>query len=113
MNQSITQQIMAQLETLPQKLQQEVLAYVGTLRSEASTAKSKKVTQCETREAQQPSNPKIKLVDEIPKNIQPNGERIVQLMREGAEMNLFADIKDPNTWLREQRKERPLFAEND
>ena len=113
MSQSITKQIFEQIETLPRKAQEEVLKYIGTLRGEVATAKSKKVTQCMAREAQQPSNPKIKLVDEIPKNIQPNGEQVVQLMREGAKMNLFEDIKDPNAWLREQREERPLFGAND
>jgi hypothetical protein len=78
-----TQQLLEDFQTLAPHMQAEILEFVHSL----------KIRQ--EKEAQ--------LTEQ-----EPNGTRLVLLMEEMSKKNLFPDIKDPATWQREIRQDRPL-----
>ncbi len=81
---TITQQILEDLEHLPPPMQEEALDFIRFLK--AKWAKTESV---------QPMK-------------EPNGTKLAQLMEEMSKKNRFSDIKDPLAWQREIRKDRLL-----
>ncbi len=86
---TITQQIYENVGNLPREMQEETLDFVQFLKIKLSNSKLK------------------------PKESQPNGTKLAQLMEEASRKNLFTDIKDPNAWQREMRKDRHLPGRED
>ena len=80
----ISQQILEDVESLPEQFQAEALDFVQFLK--------KKISQKEKNH----------------KTEETNGTRLAKLMAEASKKNLFSDIKDPVAWQREIRKDRPL-----
>ncbi len=83
---TLTEQLLHEVETLPPSMQQEVVHFVEFLKL--------KMTQPPLREEDSDK--------------EPTGTKLARLMEEAASKNLFADIKDPAAWQREIRKDRPL-----
>jgi hypothetical protein len=81
---TITQQILEDLEHLPPPMQEEALDFIRFLK--AKWAKMESVRPMK----------------------EPNGIKLAQLMEEMSKKNLFSDITDPPTWQREIRKDRSL-----
>lgn len=80
----ISQQILEDVESLPEQFQVEALDFIQFLK--------KKISQKEG----------------VSKTIEPNGTKLARLMAEASKKNLFSDIKDPVAWQREIRKDRLL-----
>ncbi len=81
----ISQQILENVEALPEKMQEETLDFVQFLHSKLKNN-----------------------VENLPKT-EPNGVVLARLMAEIAERGTaFKAIKDPAAWQREIRKDRPL-----
>ncbi len=81
----ISQQILENVETLPEKMQEETLDFVQFLHSKLKNN-----------------------VEDLPKT-EPNGVALARLMTEIAERGTaFKAKKDPAAWQREIRKDRPL-----
>lgn len=80
----ISQQILENVECLPEQLQIEALDFVQFLKKKVI----KKELSVQTEE--------------------PNGTKLARLMAQAATKNLFSGIHDPVAWQREIRKDRPL-----
>lgn len=85
---TLQQQILEDLDTLPETLQAEILDFVQFLKAKMA------------RQAQAPESP-------------PNGEAIARIGERMAARNALASIKDPAAWQREIRKDRPLPGRDD
>jgi hypothetical protein len=83
---TLTKQLIQEIETLPPQLQQEALDFIEFLKLKQSQAATTKTHHDD----------------------EPNGAKLARLMEEASKKNLFADIKDPSSWQREIRKDRPL-----
>ena len=81
---AISQQILKDVESLPEQFQAEALDFVQFLKKKISQKK------------------------ESYQSEEPNGTKLAKLMAEASKKNLFSDIKDPVAWQREIRKDRPL-----
>lgn len=83
---TLTQQLLHEIETLPPPMQQEVLHFVEFLKLKA----------------RQPA-------ETVAHEEEPNGAKLARLMEQiAARGTAFSDIKDPAAWQREIRKDRPL-----
>ena len=80
---TLTQQLLNKVETLPPAMQQEVLHFVEFLKS--------KIDQTAAQEAQSNSTQQVHFMEQI-----------------AARGTAFSEIKDPAAWQREIRAERPL-----
>ncbi|EIJ35406.1 DUF2281 domain-containing protein [Thiothrix nivea] len=83
----LQQQILEDLETLPEALQAEILDFVQFLKAKMA------------RNAQQ--------------SPVPNGDAIARLCEQIAARNTMPSIPDPSAWQREIRKDRPLPGRDD
>ena len=86
---TITQQILEDVGALTPEMQQEALDFVQFLKTKLSNSALK------------------------PKESEPNGVKLAQLMEEASRKNLFSHIDDPAAWQREIRKDRPLPGRED
>jgi predicted class III extradiol MEMO1 family dioxygenase len=84
---TITQQIIQDVEKLPEALQSEILDFVHFLKH---------------KENKKTEHNKIKHVDKL------SGEAMADVLDEASKHNLFSNIEDPVEWQREIRKDRPL-----
>ena len=80
----ITQEILKDIGSLPPEMQEEALDFVRFLKAKQSS-RGLKANDSEL-----------------------NGTKLAQLMKEGSNKGLFAHIKDPASWQREIREDRPL-----
>ncbi len=80
---TLQQQILQDLEALPEPMQAETLDFVQFLKTKLE------------RNQQDAAN-------------QPNGAAIVLIMERMAARNALSSIKDPSAWQREIRQDRPL-----
>lgn len=80
----ISQQILHDVESLPEQFQLEALDFVQYLKQKI--VKKERTAQTE----------------------EPNGTKLAKLMAEASQKNLFSGIKDPVAWQREIRQDRPL-----
>jgi hypothetical protein len=84
----VVQQIVTEVENLPLPLQEEALDFVRFLNT--------------------------KLVKEETKPHEPNGRKVVEVLREiAASGSVFQEIEDPVAWQREIRQDRPLVGRED
>lgn len=82
---SLSQQILEDVESLPEQFQREALDFVQFLKNKITTKKGSQET------------------------IVPNGTEMAKLMEAIAQRGgAFKDIDDPAAWQREIRKDRPL-----
>ena len=87
---TISQQILQDVEQLPEILQSEILDFVHFLR-------------CKDLK-----NRKLEMNNQVEKQV-PNGKKIADVLdRMAARGSAFSDISDPVEWQREIRKNRPL-----
>lgn len=84
---TITQQIIQDVEKLPEALQSEILDFVHFLKH---------------KENKKNEHNKIKHADKL------SGEAMADVLDEASKHNLFSNIEDPVAWQREIRKDRPL-----
>ncbi len=80
----ISQQILEDVESLPEQFQSKALDFIQFLKLKISKNNSMNQTG------------------------EPNGAKLAKLMAEASKKNLFSEIKDPVAWQREIRKDRPL-----
>jgi len=80
----ISQQILEDVESLPEQFQAEALDFIQFLKL------------------------KISKKDAMNQTGEPNGAKLAKLMAEASKKNLFSEIKDPVAWQREICKDRPL-----
>ena len=85
---TLQQQILEDLDTLPVTIQAEILDFVQFLKAKLA------------RQQQQQPDP-------------PNGEAIARIMERMAARNAIPSIKDPAEWQREIRHDRPLPGRDD
>ncbi len=86
---NLQQQILNDLEDLPENMQAEALDFVQFLK------------------AKLPHRPQAVAAN------QPNGTAIAQIMERMAARRALSDIEDPSQWQRDVRKDRPLPGRND
>lgn len=86
---NLQQQILTDLETLPETMQAETLDFVQFLKAKLARK-------------QQPDAAN-----------QPNGAAIAQIMERMAARGALSEIEDPSQWQRDIRKDRPLPGRND
>lgn len=82
---TLKEQIIDNLDSLPETMQAEILDFVEFLR-----AKTERVRPVVTSE--------------------PNGVAMVRIMERMAARRALSEIKDPSAWQREIRKDRPLHG---
>ena len=80
---TLTQQILHDLEQLPEAMQSETLNFVRFLKKK------------------QEQNITVLTID-----TKSNGKEIADILEEASKLNLFAEIEDPRAWQREIRKEQ-------
>lgn len=80
---TLKEQIIDNLDSLPETMQAEILDFVEFLRAKA--------------ERSRPTAPS-----------EPNGVAVARIAERIAASNPFSEIKDPSAWQREIRKDRPL-----
>ena len=80
---TLKEQIIDNLDTLPETVQAEILDFVEFLKAKIE------------RNSQSTSS-------------EPNGVAMAKIMEKMAARNALSDIKDPSAWQREIRKDRPL-----
>lgn len=81
---TMTEQLIHDIQTLPPPLQQEVADFVELLKQ------------------------KDRSLAEIDMPPEPNGSKLARLMEEVAAKNLFSRIPDAAVWQRQIRQDRPL-----
>ncbi len=88
---TLQQQLLDDLATLPESMQAEALNFVQFLKTRLERS----------------GQPQIAAANS-PHTHQPNGAAIVRIMERMAARNALSGIKDPSAWQREIRKDRPL-----
>lgn len=81
---ALQQQILEDLDTLPENLQAEILDFVQFLKAKVARHPQKIATAA------------------------PNGEAVAHIFERMAARNALSSIKGPSAWQREIRKDRPL-----
>lgn len=89
------EQIIFHARRLPEELQTEVLNFVEYLEKKSS------------HRLEMGADDIVRLLKD-PKQKTERGKRMVAILEDAAAQNLFTSIKDPSTWQREARKDRPL-----
>jgi uncharacterized membrane protein YfbV (UPF0208 family) len=82
---TLTEQILHDLEQLPEAMQSETLDFVQFLKKKLE--QNKTTLAIETK---------------------PNGQVLADILEEASKHKLFTEIEDPGSWQREVRKDRPL-----
>jgi hypothetical protein len=81
----LTQKILDNLEELPEAMQSETLNFIQFLKNKLNRSKEAPLESCE-----------------------PNGQAIAKIFERIAARQSLQHIKDPSSWQREARKDRPL-----
>ena len=82
---TLKQQILHDLELLPEAMQSETLDFVQFLKKKLEQNKATLATE-----------------------ITLNGQVLADILEEASKHNLFTEIEDPGSWQREVRRDRPL-----